>query len=216
MSWKKILLLVLVLVGAVFGIRQLLVDSSAIHVAEGVHWHNRTYLSMGTHPAYETEGMQFVAKDDQGYGLYRLAHDTEINYLYISSFLDNYLLRDEAFYPPVSGKITAVYVNNRRVSGDSSASDLVSALSKLSGHDSACLFTSVNDLLKIQVSFDKSLVSAKDIGYIGHDDVQWFFIKNIEPASYKNLYHDKPTTLSCIKMDPETVELIKGIPEFKN
>ncbi len=211
---KKVVFgLFLIIVVFIFS-RQLFVDRSAIHTAEAIHWNNNVYIIMADSPAFDSNEFRFIGVDNADYSLSGVGDGDTINYLYASSFMDNFLFKRENFHPPTSGDMTAIYVNRHRIDESESAVKLILELDTKKANEQECTLDSINDFVRISASFDKSLVEAKRFGYIGFYHGNWVHVQDINNEEYRRLHFNKKTILPCILISEEGVEHIKSIPEI--
>lgn len=211
---KKIVFgLFLIIVVYIFS-RQLFVDRSAIHTAEAIHWNNNVYIIMAESPAFDSNEFSFIGVDNADYSLSGVGDDDTINYLYASSFMDNFLFKKESFHPPTSGNMTAIYVNWNRIDESESAAKLILELDIKKENVQECALDSINDFVRISASFDKSLVEAKRFGYIGFYHGNWVHVQDINDEEYRRLHFNKKTIISCSIISEDGVEHIKSLPEI--
>lgn len=213
---KKILFLVLVVlsIAGLYNYFSIQSNPRDRYVADAVYWHGVRYNMMPKSPPFDVNEKFLMGRIDSEYSVFKLGRGQAINYLFVSTFLDDSIFVRDGYQAPVDGEITAVYENLNRIYATQDAAYLVQELLATNNMaDANCVFNSLNDMTKLSTSYDASLVANKTVGYVGYLDGKWVYMPHVSHKQYSTLYDRLKTNIDCIPIN-QLEDVIKNIPEI--
>ncbi len=203
--------LAIIILVAFISIPKLLVtDRSAVSYGNGIIWNDVKYIPTSAGGYHEKKT---VAKTSDGWNVVEIKEDPSHTFIVQRSFLDNYLLVDESYVIPKSGKITSATWNDISVNGE----NFLTAISEILENAEADFYFELGELREIYskteirplyIGYEDCPLSTEFAGYIGIIDNKWCIT-----TERTNITDDSGAVLKCRIFCYEIPEEYYGVLE---
>ncbi|AUI87720.1 hypothetical protein BS333_15050 [Vibrio azureus] len=206
LSINKIAALVIIFIIIVMALKIPSVDRTAKRYGDGLYWKDVNYIAVGDN--YTTpKNDQILAEDQNGGSVIGFGEDNQHTYLMVDSFLDQRLFVREDYVPNDNGPLTAVALRGALVKSVEYGHRIKLLLEESKkARSKNCKFNNINELSKVEYSYNDSRVTDFFAGYISFHNGAWVYVRRLNDDSFMDLYHRKNVNVECYEItDPHKV-----------
>ena len=191
----------------------IVLDRSGVHNGENeLYWNGKHYIACGGQYEFEKR----IAKTTDGLNINSIKGDPDRNFVVLSSFLDSYLLVDEGYDIPQSGKISSAYWNFTKVKDGEFLQFLAEAMQnapdfRYETDESVAFKTESHCMGVVFVGYNNCPVSSVYVGYLGKIRGEWYLATDIPDDIYNADGTVKPHTVLCYTVPEKYTPLLEKL-----
>ncbi len=163
-------------------------DRSAVSYGNGIIWNDVKYIPASAGGYHEK---RTVAKTSDGWNVVEIKEDPSHTFIVRRSFLDNYLLVNESYAIPKSGKITSAAWNDLTIKDENFFASISDILGDAEDDFSFELdemrnIYSRTALKPLYIGYENCPLSTEFVGYMRIIDDKWFITTEITEITEDN------------------------------